>query len=882
MARPFAASLWLLTVVLLTPAPAGAQDAGRESSPAPATDCDRLSGMPVDRDWLDLDSPGPVYTLGQTRDEVEAIVAACRAAADQHPDEKRFPFRLGLALKDAGRIDEALAAFAAARRLGSVGGYDEAGSLLLFGSGDDPTWKGADPKAAAALLDEGVARFGPGPGSRMLRSTRAYGRRLDENREEAQRGEADLKALGDEGSVWALVMLARSWLGKSPELDAAAIGNLRKAIELGGGDAAYRLGNTLRGKDDEEMIRLYRLAVSRGSAEGMNALGYAYEYGIGVPKVGSLAVDNYEMAARRGHVVAQANLGGLYASGDLLPVDYAKARRWLEIATERGGRTAPMSLGMLYDWGRGVPVDLAKARSLYEIGASRGDAGAMNNMGYLFEHGRGAEVDLAKAREWYEKAAEAGSTDAASNLAEMYRHGVGVPKDQNKALALSMRSASNATGLNNLAMAHLRGEGVEKDPTTARALFAEAEALGSAEAAHNLAGMIEGGEGGERDNDEARRLFRKSAQAGFPNGMYRYGNRVRLDADTSDENAYRAAMFEARNWLARAVEAGDPHGVSALAGMIANGEGGPANPAEALRLYRIAAKDDVEARLELAGRLRTGDGVPADPAEARRIFGEAASPEAWTAYLEMVDRGEGGPKDPKAGTESLREKIRLGEFRLVGLLAKRIDEGAGALPDPAAARRMLAERLRLPFPLDLQPDAALMLGRMFEDGRGGPVDREGAIRAYRKAAERLEPEAMTRLAAILRRRGIPAEKVEARRLLERAGLRGGGMAFRNLFEMLDRGEGGPAAPEQAAILLRTALVVHAEPEALALAARPEKRVSAATRREFVKLMEEHGHGAPKGADRSGPLVSAETLAELAARPALPDDGAARKPGEPNL
>ena len=102
------------------------------------------------------------------------------------------------------------------------------------------------------------------------------------------------------------------------------------------------------------------------------------------------------------------------------------------------------------------------------------------------------------------------------------------------------------------------------------------------------------------------------------------------------------------------------------------------------------------------------------------------------------------------------------------------------------------------------------------------------------------------------------------------------MAFLNLFEMLDRGEGGPADPMSAAIQLQTALIVSRLPEAIALVKNPGRRVGLKKRREFVKLMEGHVYKAPKGATASGPLVTPETLASLAAIPASPHDKAPQK------
>lgn len=838
---------------------------GQTSAPAraPVGQCDTLSGMPVEQDFLDLDLTGPRYGKGRTKQEVEAIIAACRKAAATHPKEARFAFRLGIALKHAGRTDEALGALATARELGSVGGWDEAGMMLMLGNSNERGWKSPDPKAGLALVEEGISKTG----ASVLLFCRAYGLlRGPKEIRDVGLGLAGLRKLAADGDNHARVVLSEYlWFDDgSPARKEEAKRLMHQAIDSGSGAAAARLATWMI-DDEDEAHRLYAVGATRGDAAALNGFGFDYEYGRGVKTNFERALDYYGKSARQGYAIAQYNLASLLSSGKLGRRDYPAARRWLEQLLDRDYAGAFFLLGMMYDHGQGIPVDRAKARQLYERGAELGSAASMNNMGYLFEHGRAAPVDLKLAVQWYEKAVARGSGDAMSNLAGLYQKGRGVPRDAKKAFELLTRAADRKSrqGTNNLGYAYLRGEGTEKDLIKARDLFRRAEELGSTEAVHNLATMLEKGQGGERDNDEARRLFKKAAEAGFPNAMYRYAMRVHYDADDEDDDEVTAARITQRYWLKRAVAAGDTYGVKHLAEMLADGIGGAREPREALRLYLKAAEADEDVRQELAERSRLGNGVPRDPRLARRLYGELDSLGAFTALVEMMDRGEGGPRDPKGATEILRAKVAGGDFWLTGRLARRLADGTGGQRDPEAARSLLT----LTSFGKMVAEDAYQLGQMRERGEGGPVDLPGAVAAYRKGLEGGSNPARVRLAMLLRRgrEGVAADPVEARRLFEQASYRQEPEAVIHYIEMLDQGEGGPADHVQAARQLLTAIITR-NPLALDLAMRPGNRLTTGTRSAFADELSSRV-SLPRNIGASGPLLTPSMLPALGLAPA---------------
>lgn len=106
---------------------------------------------------------------------------------------------------------------------------------------------------------------------------------------------------------------------------------------------------------------------------------------------------------------------------------------------------------------------------------------------------------------------------------------------------------------------------------------------------------------------------------------------------------------KARDWYWKAVAQDYPPSLTALALMLRDGEGGPADPVTALALLeRAVALGDPDGTAELAYMLATGDGVEQDQERARRLYEVAAAQRIdWAErdYGEMLELGEGGPVD---------------------------------------------------------------------------------------------------------------------------------------------------------------------------------------------------------------------------------------------
>jgi Sel1 repeat len=105
----------------------------------------------------------------------------------------------------------------------------------------------------------------------------------------------------------------------------------------------------------------FRKAAEQGEAGAQRELGFAHEFGQGVPLDFTQAAVWYRKAAEQGDANAQYQLGRLYYSGQGVLQDYAQAALWWRKAAERGTATAQCNLGMMYAEGQGVPQDYTEA-----------------------------------------------------------------------------------------------------------------------------------------------------------------------------------------------------------------------------------------------------------------------------------------------------------------------------------------------------------------------------------------------------------------------------------------------------------------------------------------------------------------------------------------
>jgi TPR repeat protein len=181
------------------------------------------------------------------------------------------------------------------------------------------------------------------------------------------------------------------------------------------------------------------------------------------------------------------------------------------------------------------------------------------------------------------------------------------PVEELKALA----SQGNADAMLELGERLIQGQGVETNAAEGLQWLHKAAAAGKSQAWYDIGFVYSNGVGVETNMTEAMRYFRKGAEAG------------NADCQTSMGMFYQAGERI-------------PGGVKA-------------DPAEAVKWYRLAAEQDHgEAIFHLAGLYMAGQGVKADSSEAVKWYrrgAELGNPEAKWILGQCYQEGKGVAKD---------------------------------------------------------------------------------------------------------------------------------------------------------------------------------------------------------------------------------------------
>lgn len=175
-----------------------------------------------------------------------------------------------------------------------------------------------------------------------------------------------------------------------------------------------------------------------------------------------------------------------------------------------------------------------------------------------------------------------------------------------------------------LARALRAGRAGAKDEALVSRLFVLAAARGNAQAQWELSIRLRQGLGIARDLPRALLLARASAESGDPAGMNTYAVIIRDGIGRPADDA------EAAVWFQRSADLRNTYGMANLGRFLWDGRGGlPRDRAAAAGLWRKALFLDQNPRaaIFLAEALEAGEGVAADKAEAMRLYELAAGQE---------------------------------------------------------------------------------------------------------------------------------------------------------------------------------------------------------------------------------------------------------------
>ena len=184
-------------------------------------------------------------------------------------------------------------------------------------------------------------------------------------------------------------------------------------------------GVTLRGSRDE------------GEAKKIFERAEKYEFGDGVKKDISKAIELYRQAAEMDFPQAQYNLAFLLN-------DEKESLEWLTKSAENGYKDAQYELAIQYLYGYGVRQDMNKSVYWFEESAKNGHKIGQYKLGLMYDTGEGVRQNLSKAAQLYKQSADQGVGIAQFNLAMMYITGEGVDTVNMEMAAFWMDKARTA------------------------------------------------------------------------------------------------------------------------------------------------------------------------------------------------------------------------------------------------------------------------------------------------------------------------------------------------------------------------------------------------------------------------------------------------------
>ena len=126
-------------------------------------------------------------------------------------------------------------------------------------------------------------------------------------------------------------------------------------------------------------------------------------------KLYSQIFNDIKFLAESGDALAQGIIGCMYEYGYGIEKDETKAVEWYRKAAEQGSVEGQLKLGYMYQHGygiEGIEVDETKAVEWYRKAAEQGSVEGQLKLGFMYDYGFGIEKDKTKAVEWYRKAAE--------------------------------------------------------------------------------------------------------------------------------------------------------------------------------------------------------------------------------------------------------------------------------------------------------------------------------------------------------------------------------------------------------------------------------------------------------------------------------------------
>ena len=313
------------------------------------------------------------------------------------------------------------------------------------------------------------------------------------------------------------------------------------------------------------------------------------------------------------------------------------------------------------------------------------------------------------------------------------------PMSQEELSALEMQASEGRANAQYEVGARLvEGIGVETNSAKGYEWLRKAAEQGEIRAQRRVGDMLLTGVGVAADPKQGLDWLTKAALAGDGQAQ------MDLGAAYFEGTVVAQDYGKAFPWLLKLAQQGDAGAERSVGVIYAQGQG-VAKDFKAARgwLEKAAAQNEPQALYDLGVLYSRGDGVPRDSKTAFSFFLRSAINGDMAAKLSLVgayDTGAGVAKDEKKMQELIEDAAWSGSARAQAMLARRFTAGAvDGAPDYAKARfwleRAAAQGLAA---------AEAEMGRMCQEGVGGPADKIEALKWFYLAADQGFREAVWR------------------------------------------------------------------------------------------------------------------------------------------